>query len=296
MKIQRNIIYLLFIGLGITTILYACCIFKWNTQGCVIEDKWKEFVSNLLVGIWGSAFVSLLISVIGYLNERKIVLRNYYKNWLILIEHCGEYLNYTDKAIWYKEYERKFHDFFDFGEEIAFFIDIRKHKKYLGEIVNFYNIFIILMQDDFKILNCALDKSTVENKIEETMLKKRTINKLNQDMTVDIMNFKKIYNIGVKGLFTKYRFNKTILTEASFKEVSQGVEENIKEIIKKMQKNGSTKVTIRISKSNVKVLEKKQYIYRATQLEGDYYELECRFILVHYFELKDSLKKEMLLV
>lgn len=152
------------------------------------------------------------------------------------------------------------------------------------------------MQDDFKILNCALDKSTVENKIEETMLKKRTINKLNQDMTVDIMNFKKIYNIGVKGLFTKYRFNKTILTEASFKEVSQGVEENIKEIIKKMQKNGSTKVTIRISKSNVEVLEKKQYIYRATQLEGDYYELECRFILVYYFELKDSLKKEMLLV
>ncbi len=291
MKVQRNIIYILLIGLGITTILYAGCIFEWNTQGCVTGIKWKEFLSSLLVGIWGSAFVSLLISVIGYLNERKNVLRNYYKNWLRLIEHCGEYLNYTDKAIWYKEYERKFHDFFDSWEEIAFFIDIRKNKKYLGEIVNFYNVFIILIQDDFRILNCAMHKSRVENQIKEAIIKKNIINKLNQDMTVDIKNFKQIYNMSITKLLTTYIFNKTILTDASFKEVPKGVEEDIKEIIKKMQINGSTKVTIRINKSNVKVLEEKQYIYGSTQLEDGYYELDCRFILGYYFELKDSLKK-----
>ena len=54
MKTQRNIIYITIICSVISALLYAFCVFDWNPSKCSGGYNWNTYISNLILGVWGS--------------------------------------------------------------------------------------------------------------------------------------------------------------------------------------------------------------------------------------------------
>ena len=73
MKVYRNTIYITLLMSIISALIYAECI--WNVN-IGISGKWNQYISNMILGVWGSSIISLILGVVSYQECRKNVLNS----------------------------------------------------------------------------------------------------------------------------------------------------------------------------------------------------------------------------
>lgn len=305
MKTQRNIIYIT-MGLIIVCITaYAGCVFGWSPIENSMADNWKVFLSNIIIGILGSSIVSLFIGIMSYKNDAERVMGTYKRKQVQLFDHCSMYNKYEDKVLWFKEYRKNYIELSDAWAEIAFLFDPMKHRLYLKEILDFYGDFIVLTQNEFRLLDEEISnegKDQIMKKIKdiifETKIKDQgilkttlTTNKFTRNMEVTFNNIDGIYCNRKKFLLKKYVFHKTMINRECFEKLDFEDEIYVKSINNIIGNTSSTHVTLNIPENVVNNLMKKGYISGYLKNENGEYSLDCQFILFHYFELKERMEK-----
>lgn len=299
MKIQRNIIYLTVVTSLISLLVYAYCVFGWDLTKCESATKWNTYISNIVLGIWGSSIISLIMSVVSYGECRRKELERFMRARRELFEHCRKYTE-DNSVTWFEQYINMHHELSDSWSDIWFLFDPRKHRLYLKDCVDYYADFIQLVQDKYYLLSQPInDKAKQEllNEIDEIVIRKRVINQgilrycINENnFTNDMeMVIKNIYDIYCrKGTFKKFIFNKTLLNEHNFKILDDKFEKYVKNIIRKIDKANTTEIEFVMPITDAEYLVEVGYFHGFTHgNNGMTSKINCKFILDHYFDMKE---------
>ena len=279
-------------------IIYSFLLFLGNNDCKVIT-----YFENISVGIIGSMFVSLLISLVTYFLEKKKALESYLLAYIALFNHCGQYdcgFSTEQKIEWFKKYEKLFHDLDNSWGDIDYICDNNYNLLYLTAVRNYYFDFIILTYDHFGALIDDeeynkhhieyIEKVLYDADIRENGIFNRILynNKLTYDMELVVKEIQAIY----LNKHDSYRmFLKTLVTDDVFNTLDSDEENAIVVLNEKMDKSNSAKnVRNDISDEICASLQKKGYI-GTYSTDKENRTINCNFIVNYYFELKSRLQK-----
>ncbi len=295
MKAQKKIVYVSLMALIVLIILYSGVLI--NDEG----SKLFEFFKNILVGIIGSMFVSLIIGLITYFDEKHKTLESFLELYVELLNHCGSYqqeYEIKDKIRWFDGYVKIFNKLDKIWSEIDFIYDRCDCLAYLTEVRNYYSDFIALTEDNFFSLRPDEGDYNIYhiNRIEDIIFQIEVVecglvkhnirhNRLNHDMGIVITNIKNIYLGKYK---SKKHFDKRIVLEENFILLDCDEEKWAKEINSIIDINSSCTILIDMPKEICKSLQEKGYIGSYWEKNNHMY-INCRTLLTHYFELKSRL-------
>ena len=267
------------------------------------NSKLIEYFENISVGVIGSMFVSLLISIITYLLEKNKALESYYNAYINLFNHCGKYdcdLSTKQKVEWFEQYHNLFHTLDDSWGDIDYIYDKYNNRTYLTAVRNYYYDFISLTQDYFMKLNDDdnynkhildyIEKVLYDVDIREHGIFRKVIhnNKLTYDMALVV---KEIHDIYLNNHDSNKLFLKTLVTDDVFIILNDEEEEALVLLKNKMDKtNSANNVRADISDEICDSLLKKGYISSYSS-ERENRTITCNYIVSYYFELKSRLQK-----
>lgn len=304
MKIQRNTIYITLIASVFSVLLYAVCVFGWNPPQSSACYSWHTFISNLVIGIWGGAIVSLVIAFVSYGENRRKDMEAFMAADRALFEHCGRFTN-QNSVEWFEQYCALYATLSDCWSNIKFLFDPRKHRQFLKEYIDFYWEFIILTQDDYNLLKYTPElsssestKNKINNIIIEEIVTQRGIcknilhnNRLTHDKEMAKKNIDDIYRN--KNIFKKFVFNQTLVTRRNFSLLEPRYEEYIKKFRIEMDKTNSTELNFVMPVDDAEYLQKAGYISGWSEEEKKQTKkVSCKFIVDNYFYLKSKLQKD----
>lgn len=303
MRIQRNTIYVTLMMSILSAIIYAYCIFGWTVEKSPVSYQWNTYVSNMILGIWGSSIISLVIGFVSYKECRKKCLERFIFARRALFNHCCKFKE-NNSSEWFDEYVNHFHLLNDSWSDIWFLIDPRRHRLFLKRCVDYYGDFIQLTQAKYFLLTQSINdeaKQDLLNDINEIVINKRTVdrgimhfhieeNRFTHDMEMVIKNIDDIYRN--KGTFKKYVFDKSLLTESNFTILESKYENYIKGIKKEIDKENKTEVAFEMPLNDANYLLKTGYLSGYTSGDNKMTsKVNCSFILDHYFDMKKRVKK-----
>ncbi len=291
MKVQRNTIY-------IVSIIAIISFFLSYTFNCI--GTTYSFLSNLFLNVFGGTVLALILAVIAYLIEKNDNLEQFYKSFRKLHKICTT-IN-ADSTIefyvnWFEEYHNAVDTLSFSWSKVAFLLDYHKHRKYMKSILDYYCDFILLTQNQFRLLNESINdvaKKSIQDEINQYLfetinydhgiLQSKVIhNRLTHPMIIHNNN---IYNIYIGKANKEYVFTQCLFSDDNFKILSKSEEESIKQIIKESEKTGSAEVIINVKEESLKVLKQNKYINNYSPCENGTFRVSCEFILFHYFDIK----------
>lgn len=305
MKIQRNTIYITLAASVFSLLLYIVCVFFWNPHKSSPCYDWHMFLSNLVIGIWGGAIVSLAIALVSYGENRRKDMEAFMSADSALFEHCSHFTD-QNSVEWFDKYCILYKTLSDCWANIKFLFDPKRHRRFLKEYIDFYWSFIILTQDRYNILRYKIDSSDSDNTkkeikdivIEEIITQKGICknilqnNRLTHDKEIAKKHIDDIYRN--KNVFKKFEFNQTLVTKQNFTVLDSRFEEYIKKFCEEMDKSNSTELDFVMPIDDAEYLQKAGYISGwATGENNQTARVSCKFIVDNYFTLKAKMKPEV---
>lgn len=298
MKIQRNIIYATVAGSVISALIYAYCVFQWNPN---MGDKGYDlhtYISNIVLGIWGSSIISLILGIVSYSECRRKDMEAFIFSQRALFEHCSTFEE-KNSLEWFEEYVKLYRDLSNNWSNIRFLFDPMRRRLFLKAFVDYYGDFIQLTQKKYYLLKQNSNSGTKEillNDIKEIVIEKQTYtqgitkmtvehNLFTHDLEIAIKNIDNIYRC--KKSFHKYKFEKTLMSVDNFTVLDRENENFLRKICKKIDEVNSTEIEFRMPKKNADYLKKYGYLsnYSLDNAEMTS-KISCDFIVDHYFEMK----------
>lgn len=298
MKIQRNIIYTMIIGSIVSALIYAYCVFQWNPNTGDKGYDLHTYISNIILGVWGSSIISLILGMVSYSECRRKDMEAFIFFQRALFEHCSSFKEKNSEK-WFEEYVKLYRDLSNNWTNIKFLFDPLRRRLFLKAFVDYYGDFIQLTQDKYNLLkqNVTLEtKEKLLNDIKGIVVEKQTYtqgimnrtveyNLLTHDLEMAIKNIDNIYRC--KKSLHKYKFKKTLISSDNFTILDKENENYVRKICKKMDRTNSTEIDFRMPKKNADHLKKygylSNYILDDTEMTS---KINCNFIVDHYFEMK----------
>lgn len=298
MKIQRNIIYVTVIGSIVSALIYAYCVFQWNPDVGTQGNHLHTYISNIVLGVWGSSIISLILGIVSYSECRRKDMEAFIFSQRALFDHCS-YFKEDNSVEWFEKYVELYRDLSNNWANIRFLFDPLKRRLFLKEFVDYYGDFIQLTQEKYYLLNQNTQPETKEkilNDINAIAIGKQTFvqgitqitleyNLLTYDMEIAIKNIDNIYRR--KKSFHKYKFEKTLMSVDNFTVLDKENENFLKKICRRIDEVNSTEIDFRMPKKNAEHLKKYGYISNYILDEAEMTsKINCNFIIDHYFEMK----------
>ena len=298
MKIQRNIIYATVIGSIVSALIYAYCVFQWNPNMGDNGYDLHTYISNIILGVWGSSIISLVLGIVSYSECRRKDMEAFIFSQRALFEHCS-FFKERNSIEWFDEYVKLYRDLSNNWANIRFLFDPMRRRLFLKAFVDYYGDFIQLTQDKYYLLKQNISAETKEkllNDIREVAIEKQTYtqgitkmtaeyNLLTHDLEIAIKNIDNIYRR--KKSFHIYKFEKTLMSVDNFTVLDKENENFLKKICKKIDEVNSTEIDFKMPKKNADYLIKygylSNYILDNTEMTS---KINCNFIVDHYFEMK----------
>ena len=298
MKIQRNIIYATVLVSVASALVYAYCVFQWKPD---MGDKRYDlhvYISNMILGIWGSSIISLILGMVSYGECRRKDMEAFIFSQRALFKHCSSFKE-KNSVEWFEEYVKLHRDLSNNWANIKFLFDPLKRRLFLKDFVDYYGDFIQLTQDKYYLLEQNLNTATKEtllNDIREIVIEKQTCtqgiakmtteyNLLTHDLEIVIKNIDNIYRC--RKSFHKYKFEKTLMSVDNFTVLDKENENYLKKICKKIDEINSTEIDFIMPKKNADFLKKygylSNYILDNAEMTS---KINCNFIVDHYFAMK----------
>ena len=300
MKIQLNIIYITLFTSIVSALIYAYCIFGWSVVQNSFADKCNNYISNIILGIWGSSIISLIIGITSYCEYRRIDMEKFMQAKQKLFRHCSKYKD-KNSYEWFDEYVNIYRELSNSLSNIVFLFDPMKHRLFLKKIVDYYYDFILLTQGKYILLEQLTNdvcKKNILREIDEIVIHKRKVkqgsmyfnleeNRLISDIENTIKNVDNIYRN--KGIWKKFYFSKTMLTDKNFVILNEKYEKHVKKILKKLEEENRTDILFEMPIDDAEYLMKVGYLSGYTKESKKNYTLgiNCTFVLTHYFYMKN---------
>lgn len=301
MRLQKRTIQITFVITLVSCFLYAILIFAWNPQVDSLQDHAKIYLSNIIVGIIGSAIATFAVSLISYFRDERTTLEKFVKKQRKLFSCSARYPRHgtaDEKVHWLEEYCDCETELFDTWAEIDFLIDPKKHKNYLKDICDYYNSLILLTGDELSIYEATgdLDQELI-SKLDAIIVRRDTQKRgittcnncyirLTEDLRYEMNKIYSLYSSRFKVLFSKFSFEHSLVTKETFHILSAEGEEVLHVLKKEIERTGFAKVEINANEEAVNELYQKQYLSSVTKRANGEYEINCRFIVDHYDDLK----------
>lgn len=305
MKIQKNIIYITLFCSVVSVLIYAICVFyRFGNY------KVGEFVSSLILGVWGSSIISLILGIVSYGENRRRDLEGFIFAINGLLQHCGEYKK-ENLVEWYETYVKLYQQVSNNWANIGFLFDPRHHRLYLKECIDFYGDFIDITEEKIRIIKTmeeANDKAKefkakfineidaiirCQIKIDHGIIKvTQIVNRLTYDEATMIRNINNIYKN--KEILSKYVFEYTILSHDNFTLLTSEEEKYIRKFQKIMNKEAKTNIKFCMPLKEARKLQHKNYIsgYSGDK-DGNVKEVHCNFLVSSYFEKKKRINTKI---
>lgn len=300
MNMQKRTLYTMMISSFICILIYAICVFIWNpieTSGCFLI---KTFISNIILGLLGSSIISGVVAFIAYLQNRKDALEKYIFKYHELTTHCSKYMDivdYNKKVEWFDEFVCYVRDLETIWSDIGFIFYPKKNRQFLKNIVDYYNDFIWLTEDDFLALNESTnfsERQSISEKINKIVIEEKKNercvttgivrnNRFTSDEAIVNKSINDIYN---NRKIKPYIFDKSLVSSDVFVVLDENIEKYVKKMIELMNLSGETDIQLKIPIEVCKKLKDTNYIYSYYTIDKDMKRVNCQFILYHYFDLK----------
>ena len=304
MKTQRNIIYITIICSVISALLYAFCVFDWNPSKCSGGYNWNTYISNLILGVWGSSIISFIVGVVSYNECRRKDMEAFIFSQSDLFVHCMRFKK-ENSIEWFDEYAKLYRDLSNNWSNIWFLFDPVRQRLFLKEYIDYYGDFIELTQDKYNLLrqtDSVECQKKILDEINEIVIEKKSsmkgiccttteTNRLTHDMEIVTKNIDEIYRN--KNPFHKYRMGKTLLNATNFKVLDKKYENYLNEIKKQMDEFNSTEVSFKMPKEDADYLVECKYLSGYVWGESNFTsKVSCNFIVDHYFDMKARYERD----
>ena len=198
MKTQRNIIYITIICSVISALLYAFCVFDWNPSKCSGGYNWNTYISNLILGVWGSSIISFIVGVVSYNECRRKDMEAFIFSQSDLFVHCMRFKK-ENSIEWFDEYAKLYRDLSNNWSNIWFLFDPVRQRLFLKEYIDYYGDFIELTQDKYNLLR-QTDSVESQKKILDEI---NEINKRYHEIHRDIARCEEIKKQDMYEVFEK---------------------------------------------------------------------------------------------
>lgn len=302
MNMQKRTVYAMGISSLICIALYAVCVFLWKTDETSSCYLMKTFISNIMLGLLGSSVISGIVAFIAYLQNRRDTLEKYIFKYHELTAHCSKYMDvkeYRDKVEWFDNFVRYVRDLETIWADIGFIFDTKKNRIFLKDVVDYYNDFIWLTENHYRLLNeniADAAKKSLSEEIDKIVIEEKKtrrgvmqITTRNNRFTTGMASVNKaindIYKYKTKQKFT---FNKSLVSRSVFIVLEDDLEFYAEKMIKLMDESGKTGIELDIPEEVCEKLQKSHYINSYTVGNTSLRNVDCQFILFHYFDLKSK--------
>ncbi len=300
MKTQKRTVYVMIILSILCAGLYAICVFLWKTDETSTCSSIKTYISNIILGLLGSSVISGIVAFIMYLQNRKDTLEKYIFKYHELTTHCDKYMDikdYRERKDWFDDFVKYVRDLETIWSDIGFLFDIHKYRNLLKSFADYYNDFIYLTENDYRLLGeniSEAQKQKISEEIDRIVIDKKRIKKRASTHIVRYNRFiddMASVNNAINNIYNnekpKYiRFNKSLVTKDNFVILDDDLEKYAKKMIELMKETGETNIELDIPEKVCKKLIDADYISSYTNGKSDLRKVNCQFILYHYFELK----------
>ncbi len=301
MNMQKRTIYVMIVSSIVCIIIYSICLFVWRPNSGTNEYLINIFVSNIILGLLGSSVISGIVAFIAYLQNRKDTLEKYIFKYHELIAHCLKYCDIDDhlkKVEWFNQYVNLVRDLETIWADIGFLIDLNKNRLFLKKVVDYYNDFIWLTENHYrllgeniaeaakKILSKEIDKIVIDETITKQggMTHKVRHNRFTYNMAYISNSINEIYRD--RKIFAKYIFDKSLVTREVFVFLDEKLEKYVEKMVDIINKTGKANIILDVPEKVCKELQKANYISSYSTGDTKRREVNCQLILAHYFELK----------
>ncbi len=128
--------------------------------------------------------------------------------------------------------------------------------------------------------------SLVKEKAKEGVKAKDAAKEIAGEFGLSKNKIYSLYSSRFKVLFSKFSFEHSLVTKETFHILSAEGEEVLHVLKKEIERTGFAKVEINANEEAVNELYQKQYLSSVTKRANGEYEINCRFIVDHYDDLK----------
>ncbi len=302
MNMQKRTVYVMVISSILCTFVYIFCVFLWKADETTTCYLYKDFVSNIILGLLGSSVVSGVVAFIAYLQNRKDTLEKYILKYHELTAHCAKYMDikdYKSRTDWFDSFVNYVRDLETIWSDIGFIFDIHRYRIFLKSVADYYNDFIYLTENKYRLLNENIyesEKQNISEEIDRIVICEKIIkkgvnkyiirsNRFTDDMTSVNNAINNIYkNKKMKNL----RFEKSLVSKDNFIVLDDKLEKYAKKMIELMEETGNTDIELNIPQKVCEKMRNADYISSYTMGKSDLRKVNCQFILYHYFELKNK--------
>lgn len=302
MKMQKRTFKAMLISSLLCMFIYAICVFLWQPNETTNAFLLKTFISNIILGLLGSSVISGMIAVIAYLQNRNHTLQNYSSKYHELITHCSKYMEineYNKKVEWFDNFVCYVCDLETILSDIEFIFDRKKKKLFLKNVVQFYCDFIWLTENNFRLLTENISdsvKQSICKKIDNIVIDEKIIQKgittctyRNNRFTANIESVNKTINdIYNNKKVEVLKFDSSLVSRNVFVILDDHIEKYVTKMIELMNESGKTEIQLEIPEEVCQKLQDVNYISSYSISNKDLKNVDCQFILAHYFDLKKN--------
>lgn len=300
MCMQKRTVYVMIISSILCLFVYTLCIFLWRPDEESVYFLIRTYVSNIILGLLGSSVVSGIVAFISYLQNRKDTLEKYIFKYHELTAHCTKYMdinNYRERTDWFDSFVSYVKDLETIWSDIGFIFDIHKYRIFLKSVADYYNDFIYLTENKYRLLNeniSEIEKNNISEEIDKIVIDEKkfkegaiTYTIRNNRFTDDMASVNNtIYKIYQNKEIGNIIFNKSLVTTENFTILDDNLEKYVEKMIALMKETGGTDIELNIPESVCEKLSNADYISSYTMGKSDIRKVNCQFILYHYFYLK----------
>ena len=300
MNMQKRTVYIMIISSILCLFVYTLCVFLWRTDNESVCFLIKTYISNIILGLLGSSAVSGIVAFIAYLQNRKDTLEKYIFKYHELMAHCTKYMDikdYRERTDWFDSFVNYVRDLETIWSDIGFIFDIHKYRIYLKSVADYYNDFIYLTENKYRLLNENIsenEKINISEEIDRIVIDEKKFkegvitytirnNRFTDDMSSVNNTINKIYqNKKTKNI----KFNRTLVTKQNFIVLDANLEKYAEKMIELMKEKGRTDIELNIPEEVCEKMRNADYISSYTKGKTDKRNVNCQFILYYYFYLK----------
>lgn len=300
MNMQKRIFYAMVISSVLCTAIYAISVFLWKPVEVTKAFLVKTYISNIILGLLGSSVISGEIAFISYLQNRRDTFEKYIFKYHELTSHCSKYMDindYAKKVEWFNDFVCYVRDLETIWSDIGFIFDPKKKRLFLKDVADYYNDFIWLTENYFRLLNENISEEAKRNlleKIDNIVIEKKkdtrgviTFTIRNNRLTADMASVNKAINEIYKNKKIKaFMFDKSLVSRDVFVILDNDIEKYVKKMIELMKETGKTEIELDIPVEVCKKLQETNYISSYSIGKTNSRSVNCQFILFHYFDLK----------
>ena len=299
MNMQKRTFYAMVISTVLCILIYAICVFFWEPVEKSNAFLIKTFISNIILGLLGSSVISGVIAVIAYLQNRRDTLEKYVLKYHELTMHCSKYMDikdYSKKVEWFYSYEYYVKDLETIWSDIGFIFDSKKNRLFLKAVADYYNDFIWLTEENFRLLSENIpetEKKKLSEKIDGIVIEEQKEKKgiitctiRNNRFTADIAGVNKAINDIYNNKSKKVIFDKSLVSRENFVILNSELEKYVEKMIELMKESGKTDIELDIPVEVCEKMKDANYISSYSSSKTNLINVNCQFILFHYFELK----------